>query len=375
MTTTEQMQQMIDLLQQQMKVVTDLQAENARLREASVVETNTADNGTGRTSPHVNQYRSKRPERPTISANIDDREWAIFADHWARYKRMCKLEDTDVENIRLELRACCTSDVNKHLFEYVGRTKLDACDETQLLAHIKSVAVKVVHKEVHRMAFNSLFQDQGEPVTQWVARVQAKAFLCEFEIPCTCCTPPQNQSYAEEEVAQRLIAGLCNQEHQRRILSEAATLTTLEQKVKRLQVLETTEQSAQSLHRPQPQPPSEAAVGTSQYKSAKRPPKVPLATNISAQKCRWCGLSSHPGGKPLERKTCPAFKKVCNKCQKTGHFSRVCENSEAATADVEEVNMDLPPLPSDASVSFSFGTETRDEEQDFRITRNINGEP
>ena len=75
--------------------------------------------------------------------------------------------------------------VNKFLFEYIGPSKLNVCTENELLSYIKSVAVKVVHKEVHRMAFNSLVQDQGEPVTQWVARIKAKAFLCEFEVPCT----------------------------------------------------------------------------------------------------------------------------------------------------------------------------------------------
>ena len=45
-------------------------------------------------------------------------------------------------------------------------------------------------------------------------------------------------------VVQRLIAGLRNIDHQRKILAEAGTLTTLDAKVKRLQLLETTEESA-----------------------------------------------------------------------------------------------------------------------------------
>ena len=367
MSTPEQVQQMLDMLNLQMKTVTDLQSENARLRERDAAMDTTGTGPAPSGSAESSRYKSKRPERPMVSASIDDREWALFTDAWGRYKQMIRVPDTDIANIRLELRACCSSDVNKFLFEYIGPTKLDACNESQLLAHIKSVAVKVVHKEVHRMAFNSLLQDQGEPVTQWVARLKAKAFLCEFEVPCTCCTPPVKVSYAEEEVAQRLVEGLCNQEHQRRILSESATVTTLEQKVARLQVLETTEQSAQSLHRTHSQPPSDASATKSQYKAGKLQSKqVPAAEGSGPVLCRWCGLPSHPRGETLERKSCPARTKKCNKCQKTGHFSRVCESSEAATAGTGDETGELQPLPSDASVSFSFGTE-----QDFRITRKL----
>ena len=232
------------------------------------------------TAPVPDAYKPKKPERPIIHANIDDQEWALVEDSWGRYKKMCRLNEADVESIRLELRECCSPEVNKFLFEYVGPAKLNVCTEVELLAHIKSVAVKVVHKEVHRMAFNMLFQDHGEPVTQWIARVKAQAFLCDFKVPCTCCVAPDGPvmiSYAEEEIAQRVVAGLYNQEHQRRILSEASTLTTLEMKEKRLKVLEATEQSAQSLHRPSPQnkSTSEASAGKmSQYKESKAPPKL-----------------------------------------------------------------------------------------------------
>ena len=69
------------------------------------------------------------------------------------------------------------------------------------------------------------------------------------------------QSYADEEVSQRLVAGLANQEHQRRLLSEVSTLTTLEKKISRLQILEMTDQSTSTLNTP-PQA-SDAALGRS----------------------------------------------------------------------------------------------------------------
>ena len=139
---------------------------------------------------------------------------------------MLGIPDTDIESIRDELRSACSNEVNKLLFEYVGATRLNACLESDLLAHIKSVGVKDTHKAVHRVEFDKMFQNDGETITRYVSRLNAKAFLCEFEIQCSC-TPQQVWSYAEERVSERLLAGLRNQEHQAKILNEAATLVTL----------------------------------------------------------------------------------------------------------------------------------------------------
>ena len=210
MATAEKFQDLLDLFKQQMETITALRTENEELRAN---ETPANDGATGGTASASDPYKPKKPERPIIQPNLDDQEWALFEDSWGRYKKMCKLDEGDVENVRLELRTCCSPEVNKFLFEYVGPAKLNVCTEKELLDHIKSVAVKVVHKKVHRMAFNLLFQDHGEPVTQWIARVKAQAFLCDFKVPCACVAPagPVMISYAEKEIAQRVVAGLYNQ--------------------------------------------------------------------------------------------------------------------------------------------------------------------
>ena len=221
----QQQQQLIELMQQQMTTVTNLQAENNRLRTAAdatpaaPIPQAPIVNNTG------HSFKSKKPDRPIISQGMDDREWAFFKDTWNRYKTMIGI--TDAAAIRLELREACSEEVNKLLFEFVGSTTLDACSEDQLLAHIKSVAVKTIHKEVHRLAFNTMIQNKGESITNYVARLNAKSFLCQFEVSFTDNNVTRNISYAEEMVTQRLIAGLANQEHQRKILAEADTNATL----------------------------------------------------------------------------------------------------------------------------------------------------
>ena len=278
--------------------------------------------------------------------------------------------DANVAVVRQELRTACSAEVNKLLFEFVGATALNECTEAELLGHIKSVAVKTVHKEVHQMAFNKMSQNQGESITNYVARLKAKAFLCQFEIRCPTCDPPRCNSYAEEMVAQRLVAGLNNPDHQRKILSEATTLTTLADKVNRLQILETTEESATVLH--QTPVPSEAAAQHSAYKREK---KSTMDGAISSgvdrtTRCRWCGRSTHPDGK-MDRVGCPAHKQICRKCNTTGHFAAVCEKSRAASTHVghdvdqrRDTDGSLEPLSSESAVSFSFASH-----EDFRPVR------
>ena len=377
MANEAQVQQMLDLMKEQMETIKTLQEDNTRLRTAAPLD-NPPAAAPVTTEGDAPRYKTKRPDRPVINTGINDREWALAKDSWVRYKQMCNFSETDVDAIRLELRASCSEDLNKQLFEYVGSAVLDTCTEEQLLNHIKLVAVKTVHKEVHRQVFNSMVQDNGESATKFAGRLKAQAFLCQYEIPCKCCDPAVMQNYAEEEVAQRLVAGLRNQEHQRKLLSEAATLTTLEEKINRLHILEMTEESASTLHVP-PATHSEGAAARSQYKSSKSKPNSQTgdnqATTTTTNTCKWCGYSEHPGGKSLDRVNCTARNKKCLNCGIKGHLSTVCNkksNSNAVIVDSTQDGVEVEPIPSGASVSFSFSAQ---QDQDFRRARKYGNEP
>ena len=386
MANEAQVQEILEVMKQQMAQMALLHTDNTRLREAADAASRTPAPATLAVATNssedtvANTYRSKRPDRPVINASLDDREWALFEDTWVRYKTMINV--TDLAAIRMELRAACSEDVNRLLFEFVGSEILDACTEKDLLAHIKSVAVKSVHKEVHRMAFNTMCQEPGQSITNFVAKLKAKAFLCQFNVVCTGHAPQLHISFSEEMVSQRLIAGLRNQEHQRRILAEAPDLPTLAEKIARLQVLETTEESVSLLHNKPPPPPSQASAARSAYKKKKN--KNAREESTPSPKCRYCGRTSHPGGQSVsDRATCPARDKECHKCHSMGHLAPVCEknNSSANAAtrndgDVAEEEM-LDAIPSEASFSFAFGASAQEppvqeSAQDFRRGRQRN---
>ena len=288
---------------------------------------------------------------------------------------------TQVDEIRMELRAACSSDVNRLLFEFVGATELDAADESALMGHIKSVAVKGLHKEVHRMNFGKIRQSDGESITHYVARLKSQASLCNFFVKCGC---NLNASFAEEMISQQLVIGLRNQEHQAKVLSEVTTLATLDQKVQRLQALEATEESSHKLRGSTL--PTIAGAAKSGYRRTQTADRTQTANKkfpddkktTPSKKCATCGRTSHYG-RSMSFKDCPAANKKCNACGKDGHFKTVCRSVPTNASAVHDDEDDSDGEPSEASTSYFFATqcpEERNEEQfhrtpgqDFRLRR------
>ena len=320
---------MIQLMQQMIS----LQRENNELRRNIP------------TATHSSSSSVRKPDRPIVEQDSSDSDWALFLDSWGRYKDMCRLRE--ISEIRNELRSSCSPGINKLLFELVGSEKLNTASEADLLAHIKSVAVKGLHPEVHRQTFHSMRQSEGEAITHYLARLRAQANFCNFSVQCpntpTC---PQKVSYAEDMISSQMIAGLVNNEHQTKVLAQAATLITLQQKFDLLISLETTDKSTQKLHPTAPPattPPSSSTPQKSDYKQKGR--------NITP--CTGCGKTYHPG-KTLHRKNCPAFEHICEKCHTKGHFQDVCRkrvDTDTTPSSSKSAQSSLPNAPTSSILS------------------------
>ena len=171
-------------------------------------------------------------------------------------------------------------------------------------------------------------------------------------------------NYTDDMVTQQLISGLRNQNHQSRILSEAAALPTLQQKIDRLQCLESTEQSTGLMQSSAPTTPSNNIPIKSGYRrrqNQQQPTRTP---------CKGCSGLSHEG-KTMARKDCPAINKNCGHCGIKGHFQAVCKkrlNTQGtpsqSKATTEPPQAETEQEPSEASTAFAFGT------QDFRLAPN-----
>ena len=308
--------------QQQMLHMQQLQAENQELRQERSPIT---ESGSSKT---------KRPDRPTIDTDINDDEWALFIDSWNRYKSMCIL--VDAAEIRNELRAACSADVNRLLFDLFGPSTLNVATQEELLQHIKSVSVRGVHKEVNRQKFFKMLQSEAESITHFVARLKAQATLCEFKVACQSTTCDCVVSYADEMISNQMISGLRDQEHQTRLLAEAATLSTFAEKFDKLVSLETTDKSTPLPGRGAMNDSSTTnAVARSQYFRQKFESSKKDAMNQSGRsKCRGCGQTSHRDKPITLRKDFPANGVECFNCVWKGHFQSVCEQPKRSTTNM-----------------------------------------
>ena len=175
--------------------------------------------------------KSVKPVRPSVDVETAEGEWSIFLDQWARFKRMASLA-TRLE-INDNLRQCCSDQLNRRLFDIRGASALNNATEAELTSWIKELAVKGVHKEVHRTRFVKLRQKQGESVNSYYGRLKAESSLCDLRVPapatcgndaCLCANHGVQVLYQDDLVTTQLIAGLYNSEHQAKVLSESATL-------------------------------------------------------------------------------------------------------------------------------------------------------
>ena len=114
--------------------------------------------------------KSVKPVRPSVDVEMSEGEWDILLDQWDRFKRMAKL--TEALEINDNLRQCCTEQLNKRLFDIKGSAALNSATEEVLLGWIKELAVKGVHKEVHRTRFVKLKQKQGESINSYYGRLK-----------------------------------------------------------------------------------------------------------------------------------------------------------------------------------------------------------
>ena len=210
----------------------------------------------------ANKNNRIKPTRPKIEGGMDEIDWNILLDDWGRYKRRSEL--IDEEQICLELRDSCSNDVNKLLYQFIGGDDLNesGLTEIKLLEYIRNVAVKVDHKEVHRLNFSRLKQTDGELASQYVGRLKVKGSLCDFSVNCSC---GRGVSYAADMVSQQLVSGLANPEHQAKVIAQAKTLTTLEKKVETVMSLEAADEAADKIRQPSKVAPMRSSLYKKKY--------------------------------------------------------------------------------------------------------------
>ena len=270
-------------------------------------------------SPNSAKARVKTAERPEIDVGSNEDQWEFFLHEWDLYKRRTLLE---VSRVSDELRACCTKDLRKVLFDFVGGTALDGLSEPQLLKQIKVAAVVGKNTAVHRKEFHAILQAPGETINAFVAKLKSKAERCNFKIECAADACRQVNSYAEAMVSDQMVAGLYDKEIQQDVLAKGKDLPTFDARYNFIEAQELGRVATTQLDGNQ----SSTNVMKSQYKKQQSAQKIEENLRKLTTKCSGCNSERHNSA---ERSTkCPAWGKTCYNCGKNNHFSRCCSQQK-----------------------------------------------
>ena len=288
--------------------------------------------------------RVKCPERPEIDLGYSETQHAFFLDEWKIYKRRASLKP---EHVTDELRACCSKDLRKTLFDFVGSTTMPSLGEDELLE--KSTAVIGKNKAVHWKEFYELQQAPDQPVNRYVADLRAKAERCNFTMKCTRAGCEQTNSYADEMVKDQMTCGLHDKDIQQEVLAKDKQLSTFTDTYSLIEACELGKQAKAQLDN---RSISEINAARSQYKKNQGTQKKQFGKK-QATKCTGCGTTAH-SGQPRDQK-CPAWGVTCYVCGKVNHFGRVCQQGKNDETKQKE---DEPSLGAAAALAESDESNT-----------------
>jgi len=134
-------------------------------------------------SPHHQGGAVERVKRPTISSAGTSEEWQYFTTRWTEYVAATKV--TGREKV-LQLLECCDDDLRKDLTRSTVGTLSDKA-EAQVLAAIKSLAVRDENTMIARVTLNNSRQDRDEAIRSYCARLRGQANVCKYVIDCQNC--------------------------------------------------------------------------------------------------------------------------------------------------------------------------------------------
>ena len=290
--------------------------------------------------------------RPEVSMDTSEADWRFFMSEWEDYKRVTGITG---QSILDELWSCMKGDLKRLAFDQGGKDTLTT--ELLMIARIKSLAVTVLHSAVHTIHLHEARQAKDESTKAFAARVQGIACSCNLTKICTC---RATVSFTEETVYHVVLAGLRDTEMQERCLA-AAYLKSVTNLAQLLQFCSAEESSKSG---------NNALVGAlkSRYQKEKRAAHIsssqqPTLPSHKPYTCIGCDGAPHWKNKS----ECPAFKVICAKCGKTGHFTSLCRTNTLAANEELEPSAATLSTQDAAALKDTYAFALTEEDKEYQV--------
>ena len=305
----------------------------------------------------------------------EDKNLAAEFDLWLEdFESYCELQEVKLSSQKRQLLLNLGGlDIRRAVKGLEIGNSLDPAEEggerdvyTPVKTALKRYFKPSVNITTERHIFRARKQLEGESVIAYVGTLRALAAKCQFDETTV-------DSIVNCLIRDQLIEGLRSGSIRRELL--AISSLTLADAVAKAVGLETAEKNARMYDAAVAvngavTPASECAV-VARHPGRSEPSRLAEAPGGSTgDRCRYCG-----GRHRLERRFCPAVNAKCYKCQKNGHFARMCRQQRQPVANTIAEDM-TAEVSEDVTVVYGLGPRHHrlgNHDPRFWITLKVNG--
>ena len=169
-------------------------------------------------TPQVAATHRAKLDLPKLSAGSSQETWELFQRSWQLYKTGMGIPDTQAT---VYLFNCLDQDQRDDIMRANPATQINTLSEADLMASVKSLAIKIESKLVHRIRMGQSLQPPGHSIRNFHATLKGQARLGQFKVTCHNCQT--SVDYSEQVILDQLIRGLADKEILADLLGESRT--------------------------------------------------------------------------------------------------------------------------------------------------------
>lgn len=224
----------------------------------------------------------------------DWKEW-IQQYNWFEVATKMRLEDQDVQ-VATFLTSIGPQAVK--IFNTFNCTQAEMESVAAIKQKFSQYFTPKSNKIYERYLLNKMVQEEGESIDEFLTRLKAQGAKCQFN------------ELLDDLLCDRVILGIRCEVLRLQLLGEGQDLN-LDQITQRCRASEQANQQLRGLK-------NESSIYAVKTHYKKETSHQSSKTSSDTFQCRRCGRTHGP-------RSCPAFKKRCNKCKKDGHFAEMCQ--------------------------------------------------
>ncbi len=250
-------------------------------------------------------YTFRQGDLPKLDLQVDrGSDFKAWKTQWQAYYSLSGLSGEPAAT-QVQALTLCLSRETIPIVDNLGLTAEQRANATSIIEGIEQYVYGQINETVERRNFRTRMQQPGESFDDLLVSLRELAKTCNF------CTADCEQRSIRDQIIEGILDGETTEDLLRvKDLSLAAAIDKCRaHEAARRQRAAITSQVL----------PSVQTVTHRRYNHNTPPPQQ--------NTCPGCGSPYHPSG----RKSCPAFKVVCHRCNKVGHFAKVCKSIPVQT--------------------------------------------